>query len=288
MRAQFINGAFRKIWRLPDEVADRKPAFVGLMYHGRDTKAFAVRPDEVDAFVAERMALIRAGDERPLDLRLANGEVVCLSCKVLPEGGRMLTYANVTARVQLAEELEQLATHDAMTGLYNRRQFTTLAEREWGRFRRYGRPLSLLVADIDYFKSINDTYGHDVGDRAIVQVADIFRSNTRTSDVVARIGGEEFALLLPETGLADACALAERLRETVSACSIIVNGVPVSLTISIGASEARHDINEIADLLRQTDSALYGAKRAGRNRVSVADPAHTSARPAIQKPSTAA
>ena len=99
MRAQFINRAFRDMWRLPDEVADRKPAFVGLMYHGRDTKAYAVRAGEMDAYVAERTALIRAGDERPVDIRLANGEVVCLRCKVLPEGGRMLTYANVTARV---------------------------------------------------------------------------------------------------------------------------------------------------------------------------------------------
>jgi PAS domain-containing protein len=189
MRAQFINRTFRTMWRLPAELADRKPAFVGLMYHGRDTKAFAVPADEMDAFVAERMTRIRAGDEQPRDIRLANGEVICLRCKVLPEGGRMLTFANVTARVQHAEHLEQLATHDAMTGIYNRRQFLVLAEGEWSRYQRYKRPLSLIMLDIDFFKAVNDRYGHDAGDRVIVQVADICRTSKRGPDVAARLGG---------------------------------------------------------------------------------------------------
>src|SRR5262245_42453432 len=175
LRAQFINRSFRKMWQLSDEMADRKPAFVGLMYHGRDSKAFAVGPDELDDFVAERTTRIRAGDERPLDIRLANGEVICLRCKVLPEGGRMLTFANVTERVDYAEQLEELASHDSLTGLHNRRHFLTLAEVEWSRFGRYGRPLSLLVVDIDHFKSINDNYGHAIGDRVIVHVAEVCR-----------------------------------------------------------------------------------------------------------------
>jgi diguanylate cyclase (GGDEF)-like protein len=286
MRAQFINRAFRDMWRLPDEVADRKPAFVGLMYHGRDTKAYAVRAGEMDAYVAERTALIRAGDERPVDIRLANGEVLCLRCKVLPEGGRMLTYANVTARVHHAEELEDLATHDALTGLYNRRQFLVLAESEWDRFRRYGRPLSLLVLDIDHFKAVNDRYGHDVGDRAIGHVGDVCQSAKRASDVVARIGGEEFALLLPETSLADACTLAERLRQSVSQRTFSGNGHSLYVAISIGASEACPDMTGIADLMRRADAALYEAKRAGRNRVAVYDP--TCPPVALLKSATAA
>jgi PAS domain-containing protein len=97
LRAQFINRAFRSMWRLPDELADRKPAFVALMYHGRDSRTYAVKADELDDYVAERTALVRAGDERPIDIRLANGEIVRMRCKVLPDGGRMLTYAKVTA-----------------------------------------------------------------------------------------------------------------------------------------------------------------------------------------------
>jgi diguanylate cyclase (GGDEF)-like protein len=287
MRAQFINRAFREMWRLPDELADRKPAFVGLMYHGRDTKAYAVRDSEMDAYVAQRIALIRAGDERPVDIRLANGEAVCLRCKVLPEGGRMLTYANVTARVHHAEDLEDLATHDPLTGLYNRRQFIALAEGEWERFLRYQRPLSLLVLDIDHFKAVNDRYGHEAGDRAIGHVADVCHAAKRASDVAARIGGEEFALLLPETSLADACTLAERIREAIFRRTFLADGGhPLSVTISIGTSEARLDQDGIPDLLRQADAALYEAKRAGRNRVAVFDPSRPIAQ--LVKPATAA
>jgi diguanylate cyclase (GGDEF)-like protein len=288
MRAQFINRSFRRMWRLPDELADRKPAFVGLLYHGCDTKAYAIDPDDMAAFVSERMAQIRAGNARPFDIRLANGEVICLRCKVLPEGGRMLTFANVTERVEYADQLQELATHDALTGIYNRRHFLTLAEREWSRFQRYGRPLSLLVVDVDYFKSVNDRYGHHVGDRVIVHVADVCRSSKRTSDVVARIGGEEFAILLPETGLAEACALADRIRDVISARAIVVNETAVSFTVSIGVSEAGLDITGTSDLLRQADSALYAAKRAGRNRVLSFDTAHLMTAAAAHKPATAA
>ena len=86
-------------------LADSKPAFVGLMYHGRDTGAYAVPPDELGAYVARADAMVRAGDETPLDVRLANGEVICVRCKALPEGGRMLSYGDVTARVQHTDEL---------------------------------------------------------------------------------------------------------------------------------------------------------------------------------------
>jgi diguanylate cyclase (GGDEF)-like protein len=269
LRAQFINRAFREMWRLPDELADRKPAFVGLMYHGRDTGAYAVRPDEVDAHVARRTAMVRAGDEQPIDIRLANGDVVCVRCKVLPDGGRMLTYANVTDRVKRTDDLEQLATHDGMTGLYNRSHFLEIAAGEWSRFKRYGRPLSVLTIDIDNFKTINDRHGHGAGDRVIVQTAGICRASKRNSDIVARVGGEEFVMLLPETDLQDARAVAERLRKEVPERPLMIDGNTVQVTVSIGVAEASHDTGNMGELLNRADLALYEAKRGGRNQVCV-------------------
>jgi PAS domain-containing protein len=108
MRAQFINRAFRRMWALPDEVANRKPAFVALMYHGRDTNAYEVASSEMDAYVAERVRLVRSGDPTPLDLRRTNGEVIRMQCAVLPDGGRMLSYTVVTDIVRHADELELL------------------------------------------------------------------------------------------------------------------------------------------------------------------------------------
>jgi PAS domain-containing protein len=108
MRARFINRAFRRMWALPDEVANRKPAFVALMYHGRDTNAYEVASSEMDAYVAERVRLVRSGDPTPLDLRRTNGEVIRMQCAVLPDGGRMLSYTVVTDIVRHADELELL------------------------------------------------------------------------------------------------------------------------------------------------------------------------------------
>jgi PAS domain-containing protein len=116
LRAQFINRAFRRMWRLPDAKADSKPAFVALMYHGRDTRAYQVPKQELDSYIANRVALIKAGDLTPLALRLANGEVIRLNCAILPNGGRMLSYTYVTDIVRHSDELEVLK--DALDHLH--------------------------------------------------------------------------------------------------------------------------------------------------------------------------
>lgn len=260
LRAQFINRAFRNMWNLPDEVADRRPPFVALMYHGRDTRAYAVPDERLDAYVADRVRRIRAGDLDPLDIRLSNGTIYRLECDVLPAGGRMLSYTPVT-------DLVQRASVDSMTSLFNRRHFLELAEGEWSRFDRYERPLSLMMLDIDLFKSINDRYGHDVGDRVIVHIADICRDSKRASDIVARIGGEEFVMLLPETPLESAQLVAERLRTRIAETPLDIAGAPIGITASIGVAAASPAMENIAALMKATDEALYRAKNAGRNRV---------------------
>jgi len=269
-RVQFINRAFRRFWRLPDELADSRQSFVRLMYHGRGAAAYAVSHDRLGEYVAKQMDLIRTADDRPLNIELRNGEVIQFRCK-LPGGGRLLTYGNVSELARQAEALERLASVDGMTGLNNRRHFLVLAESEWSRFRRYGRPLALSMIDIDLFKSINDTYGHDVGDDVIKAVADILQKNKRTSDIAGRLGGEEFALILPESTLDRALAAAERLRQLVADGAINVEGHRLSVTISIGASAGDADMSGVDELLKQAGIALYEAKRSGRNRVCRVD-----------------
>jgi len=193
--------------------------------------------------------------------------VLRFKCNVLPDGGRMLIYANVTDLVRNAEQLEKLATTDGMTGLHNRRQFMKLAEAEWSRFQRHGRPLSLLMLDVDYFKSINDRFGHDLGDQVIAHIAALCREDRRVSDIVARIGGEEYALLLPETPIEAAYAVAERLRRNVEVSALLSNSKGLAVTVSIGVAEAGPGMSGIVDLMKVSDRALYEAKRTGRSRV---------------------
>ena len=135
-------------------------------------------------------------------------------------GGRMLTYCDVTDLVRNARQMEELATIDSMTGLSNRRHFLALAAAEWSRFQRYYRPLSVLMIDVDHFKSVNDRYGHAVGDQALIAVANACLEGKRSSDIVGRIGGEEFAMLLPETDLYQARIVADRICKAVAASTL--------------------------------------------------------------------
>jgi diguanylate cyclase (GGDEF)-like protein len=397
LRAQIINRAFRQMWNLPDQVADSKPAFAALMYHGRDTNAYQVAPVDLDAYIANRVSLVQAGDTTALDLRRSNGAVIRMQCAVLPNGGRMLsytvvtdivrhsdelevlrnaldhmpegvllldadlkaqflnkkvrkyfgvtveqlaarpyygelianaphasdhgaptekldgyfagrieavrsanpairdaetpdgrrirvhcavtpsggrmmTYCDVTDLIRNAELLEKLATIDSMTGLYNRRHFLALAEAEWSRFQRYQRPLSMLMIDIDHFKSVNDRYGHAIGDQAIISVATACQQGKRGSDVVGRLGGEEFAILLPETDAAQAAVVAERVRESVAGHVLSVRDVQFNLTISVGIAAAAASMSGTDALLRAADQALCQAKSEGRNRLAHCSP----------------
>ncbi|MGW8393537.1 diguanylate cyclase [Pseudoduganella sp. HUAS MS19] len=172
--------------------------------------------------------------------------------------------------LQANRKLEELAATDPLTGIANRRRMTEQIAQELERARRFHHPLSLLMIDIDHFKRINDTYGHEAGDQAIIQTATLLTASLRAVDTVARFGGEEFVLLMPETHIAVATHAAERLRERAAALRVrTASGVEVELTISIGVAAA--DPHGAADtpssLLVRADKALYRAKKEGRNRV---------------------
>jgi diguanylate cyclase (GGDEF)-like protein len=270
LRPQFVNRAFMQMWHLTDVAAVAKLDFEGLMRLVVSKQSRPMPAAKFNEFIKKRTMLIRAGVEDPRDVRIDSGRVIRVTCKSLPDGGRMLVYADVTDLVEQAERLKELATVDGMTGLFNRRHFFSLAEIEWGRYQRHWRPISLLMLDIDRFKSINDQFGHDVGDHVIVQIADICRQEKRKSDVVARFGGEEFLLLLPETQMAEAQAVAERLRKLVEASVLPIASHAITTTVSIGVAQASSSMDTIFDLIKVADHALYAAKNAGRNRVCAA------------------
>jgi len=166
---------------------------------------------------------------------------------------------------QLFEQVHQLSITDELTGLYNRRHFFALAEREFERARRYGRPLSTILLDVDHFKQVNDTYGHAVGDQVLRAVARRCRAALREIDVLGRYGGEEFVAILPESELGSARQTANRLRHSIADAPVDTDHVPLKITISLGVACLREDCLDLATLLNQADAAMYAAKRAGRN-----------------------
>jgi two-component system, cell cycle response regulator len=165
------------------------------------------------------------------------------------------------------DELERLASTDALTELCSRRRWYEAAGDEIARFRRHRRPFSILVADLDFFKRVNDTFGHAAGDDVLKTFAKLLRTATRTTDVLGRIGGEEFAALFPETALDSTEAVAERIVNACGSVRAISGSASIDFTCSIGITEAVADDDSIEIMLRRADAALYEAKRGGRNQV---------------------
>ena len=177
----------------------------------------------------------------------------------------------ITELHNLQEELQRLSTTDVLTNLPNRRHFLDCAEREFSRAGRHNVPLALLMLDIDHFKHINDRYGHPAGDRVLAEVAERIRQTIRKEDVAARLGGEEFAVLLPETEVGRALALAERIRQAVSQTPLpLTDADAITVTISIGLTTLTSADESFAKLYSRADHFLYQAKQAGRNQVCYA------------------
>ncbi|KAA5606159.1 diguanylate cyclase [Roseospira marina] len=176
---------------------------------------------------------------------------------------RALTEANAA--------LERLAGEDPLTGSINRRRFMDAAGSELTRATRHRRPVSVALFDIDHFKAINDTRGHAAGDAALVALARLCREAVRASDLVARLGGEEFVVLLPETTLLHAVETAERLRAAIARLCVEHQGDTFSVTASVGVAQWAAPDESLDDLLRRSDDAMYRAKAGGRNRVERAE-----------------
>jgi diguanylate cyclase (GGDEF)-like protein/PAS domain S-box-containing protein len=264
---------------------------------GQRTRDYYENPEERDVIINK---LVQDGqlDSVLVRLKKRSGAVFWaeLSARIVELDGQRCSLVgifDVTAQKNLEEQLRELATRDSLTGAANRRHFVELAQRERERSLRSGTPLSMCMFDADHFKNVNDQYGHVAGDHVLAAIAQAAGSVLRISDVLGRLGGEEFGILLPDTNLAGAVTLAERVREAVAAVELSTSDMPpdssvhhmvdtgakapaadqantatqsISATISIGVAELRGD-EPFESLLRRADRALYAAKDLGRNRV---------------------
>ena len=195
---------------------------------------------------------------------LKDGDHITIGESIL----KFIGHASVEAPYH--EEVYQLATHDPLTDLCNRRHFRELLDKEIARALRYQRALSACIIDIDLFKQINDTFGHIEGDGVLRRIADIIQRHARVEDVAARIGGEEFAMVFPETDLEGARLICERLRTAVEQARFASDEHFPVTTISIGIAELGEDCDTLERIMQAADMALYRAKNEGRNRVCLA------------------
>jgi diguanylate cyclase (GGDEF)-like protein len=214
-------------------------------------------------FVAQDSLVLRS---------MAAGAVVYVAAAM--RATRTLSFF-VRQSFQLAHELrisndtaERLARTDELTGMKNRRAFYELAQQAFEQAERYDRPLTLMSIDIDHFKRVNDTWGHAAGDAALRAMARVIVNNSRMTDIAGRVGGEEFAILLPETTTAAAAVDAERLRRETEETVVTHNNVEIRFTCSIGVASRDAVVGSLDMLMGRADGALYEAKEKGRNRVA--------------------
>ena len=207
-----------------------------------------------------------AGNELWLDINMV---------PLFDEKGSLVYYAaierDLTEYKKLQAHLENMATIDSLTGLANRQAFMQRAKNEFNRARRYARPLTVVMIDIDHFKAINDQHGHAVGDDVLREAADICQSSLRGSDFMGRVGGEEFVLLLPDTPPTNAYHVAERMRAHLHETPIeLDDGTTLNITASFGVAPMNENDSDFDALLERADEAMYHAKHEGRNQVKSA------------------
>ncbi len=218
----------------------------------------------IDTALVRRGQSVNIFDQSSFELTLNVG--ACVGIVVLTVS--FMTMCNE----RLSDEFRRLATLDPLTEINNRRAIEEIALRELDRARRDGRPVSLLVFDIDHFKEINDRHGHEAGDAALKSVVEVLRRSLRSHDLIGRIGGEEFVAVLPSTTLAEAERIAERSRQAIEANQTTSLGTSFRFTTCIGVAELGAPPEAYKEWLARGDLALYEAKRAGRNRVVVSPP----------------
>ena len=258
-----------------------KGEFTGMLYLENNAVpgAFTVQRLEILKVMAAQIAIsienarLYESIEKKVDERT----------RQLQEKSEQLNRANkemareIEQRRMLEDELRRLATTDSLTGLLVRRQLFELGVREIERARRNAAPLALIVLDIDHFKSINDTFGHAIGDEVLKTFSGVFCDSLRTVDIVCRFGGEEFVAILPGAGAQAALEVAERLRRNVEAGSLALDAMEIRYTISIGLAVLEDGDTQLNQLIKRADDALYQAKKSGRNRVVLAPcPARTA------------
>jgi len=198
-----------------------------------------------------------------------------ISCPtVLRNGDRIRVGATIfkfiwsdDIEAEYLDQLYQYTIRDGLTGLYNKKNLLETLENEFQRCKRYNRQLTVMMMDLDHFKKVNDTYGHLAGDRVLVAVADVLKSYFRTADFIARFGGEEFCVILPETPLPAAHLTAERIRMAIAQIKLVDNDREIQVTVSIGVAAYDPAMTSHIELVQKADQMLYKAKEGGRNRV---------------------
>jgi diguanylate cyclase (GGDEF)-like protein len=264
------NSQARRLLDLPEELITARPTFREILEYQWRTNLSGRDESSFEAFAAKRMVVDR---KHVQEITRPDSRIIEVRSTPLASGGFVRTYLDITERKTAEDKVRYLAHHDDLTQLANRVVFRERLAEAVRVARASGRELAVLYLDLDHFKQVNDTRGHEVGDRVLAEAARRLRTSVREIDTVARLGGDEFAMLLPFAHGADAIRHAARRILKSFAVPFTIGEHASSIGISIGVAMYPHDGVTLDALLQAADAALYEAKRAGRNDVRFASPA---------------
>ncbi|XPF95718.1 diguanylate cyclase [Colwellia sp. RE-S-Sl-9] len=237
-------------------------------------KGAHIETDNFETWIKKALANRRSRNYRTFETDTVDGKYFIVTEQMAQENFLYLYITDITEKKKselqlklMSQELEELATTDYLTGIRNRRYFYQMARAEFNRSKRKSITLSLLILDLDKFKSINDNYGHKAGDLILQTVTQTISKLLREYDIFARIGGEEFAILLPSTDLNSAYIIAERIRKSVELIEVVFEDKTLTITTSIGMTESSEHITSFDQLVQTADKYLNQVKNQGRNKV---------------------
>ncbi|GAB4362655.1 MAG: hypothetical protein Kow00114_18100 [Kiloniellaceae bacterium] len=270
-RLEICNRRYREIYPESAHLMVPGATFEEVIRGGVANGQYPAAVGNEEAWIRERLEIHRTA-RAPLEQELPNGRWVRIVERRTSDGGLVGFRTDITELKEREFALQRLATTDPLTGAMNRRLFLEAGDRELRRARRYGAPLSVILLDVDFFKRINDGFGHAAGDKVLRRLVEEANATLREHDLVCRYGGEEFAVLFPETDATAAEVAAERLRAVIEKLEIRTEKGVVRPTVSIGGTQLDIHKDSLETALSRADAALYSAKEAGRNRVTFCRP----------------
>lgn len=273
----FTNDTAAQMFGYEDQSCLQNKYFKEIINHCYNTKTgLIIETDDLTTWLELAYKKRRSKNHRRFEVDLHNGSWYLISEQIVHDDCIVMVSADITDKknaenrlTEMSKELFFLATTDALTNVFNRRHFIEQAEVEQRRCRRENYGYALLMLDLDFFKSINDNYGHACGDAVLVSIADIIKEALREYDLLGRIGGEEFAILLPNTHHNSAQAIAERIRKAIESLQIECKAHTLNVTASIGVALDEKANICLEDMFLVADKLLYQAKENGRNKVAI-------------------
>ncbi|WP_018689321.1 GGDEF domain-containing protein [Ahrensia kielensis] len=251
-------------------VTDEQGAMIGLITERDVVTAVGSVYQEIPDLIARDIMSTKIVSCKSTDsISSVLNEMQSLNIRHMPvvDNGKIITVIGIADLQMICQKLDKLAITDSLTGLFNRRAYENAMLAEYSRFKRHKFNFSIAILDIDFFKKINDTHGHSAGDMVLVEFAKALRANVRAYDFLARIGGEEFALILPNTELSDAIRVCEKLSNAIRAIELFNDSGMIKVTASFGVTAVSSAFSDVDEMIKFSDDLLYEAKEQGRDRI---------------------